>query len=154
MNTLELEESLKNVKNFEGVFSKDMFISSGKIPASYIINTSTSKSIGEHWVAIYILKNLIIYFDSLGGNPFTDYYFKKILQSLKIKNITFSKVKIQGDLSNVCGQYCLFFIHCMSKGMKFDSFLSNFTYSNLYVNDKLVCEYAKKVFNVKNICIC
>ena len=56
--------SSKNEPKFNGVYSRDnlLVIKDG----TYIINLDEYKSIGTHWIALYVNDNNVTYFDSFG----------------------------------------------------------------------------------------
>jgi hypothetical protein len=153
MDSNELKRALRNVPHFKGVFAKDIFYFDGEIPSCYIINTGLSSTIGEHWIGLYILNNVILYFDSLGLSPFNDFYINKLLKSINITNLMYNNIRLQGLMSNVCGQYCIMFISRISNGDSFKKFLLRFSPCNYTNNDKKVSIYAKTKFNVKVKCI-
>ena len=58
----EIKEYYQNEPKFNGVYSRNNLpkIKDG----AYVINLDEYKSIGTHWIALYINGNNIIYFDS------------------------------------------------------------------------------------------
>lgn len=113
MNNHEIEKLFKTHPNlssvYAGVFAKDLIPDKirNRLPAAYIINTGNSSSPGEHWICIYApLRGYIEYFDSYAlrvpnvFKTFMNYCYRR------------SNISVQGIVSTVCGQYCLYYI-CM-----------------------------------------
>src|SRR4051794_26907604 len=76
-------------------------------PYSVVINTDDSTQSGTHWVCVYAPnQNTIEYFDSyaMDPNPNISQYLEKFAKI--VKNTT----SLQGILSGVCGQYCIYFV--------------------------------------------
>ena len=80
------------------------------------------------------------FFDSYGYPP-EHYGFK----SYKIE--TWNKHKLQSSWSNVCGQYCIFYLYHKSRGYSMSKTVNLFT-DNTSINDCNVACYVKKHFNV------
>jgi hypothetical protein len=70
MNTREIERFNRDhvcLASFQGVFSRDTLPSK---PRLLICNTDPSDKPGQHWIAIYVDKNLRgEFFDSFGRHP-------------------------------------------------------------------------------------
>ena len=60
----KIQKYCQNELKFYGVYSRNNLpkIKDG----AYVINLDEFKSVGTHWVALYVNGNNIIYFDSLG----------------------------------------------------------------------------------------
>lgn len=109
MNTFQIENKLAGVKGFRGVYPADKIprlSRPGLYPQTIIVNLHPSHQKGLHWVAICFLrkkgKKILEYFDSYAVNlplPLG-------LEWNFIQNTT----KLQGNRSNVCGQYCVYFV--------------------------------------------
>lgn len=55
---------------FKGVYPCDLLPKRFSLPAAFIINLSSHKTRGSHWVALYIdRKRVAHYFDSFGFSP-------------------------------------------------------------------------------------
>ena len=55
-----------NIPNFRGVFMRDTLPNTPKQRECGIVNFSSSKEIGTHWVCYFKNKSIKIYFDSYG----------------------------------------------------------------------------------------
>ena len=64
LTNLEIQKYYENEHTFNGVYSTNNLpkIKDG----AYVINLDDFKSIGTHWIALYVNGNNIIYFDSFG----------------------------------------------------------------------------------------
>jgi hypothetical protein len=109
------EYGIKHFPNFGGVFAHDEF--KPENDKCYVINTGNSKSMGYHWVGVFVTKPHLFIFDSFHRNP------DKILHDLdKFKGKRAVVVSrwpeaIQKDYiqkeQNICGQLCLAWLHCI-----------------------------------------
>ena len=107
---------LKNCPNFIGAFAQDKLekLMIRKIPVSFIVNLDLSNKSGTHWIAVNVTKNSVEVWDSLA---LPKSYLKKnarylltFLKQFKIGRSLLTCQKIQPDLSNLCGFYCIFFL--------------------------------------------
>ena len=62
---LEIQDCFKNEPRFNGVYSRDNLLKTIKNGA-YVINRDENGDVGTHWIALYVKKNEITYFDSFG----------------------------------------------------------------------------------------
>lgn len=122
------------INNCNGIYSSNdlpTLLKSG----FYIVNTDPNYLPGSHWVALYINKNnYAYYFDSLGNVPINS--VANILDRNKI-TYDYNTKRIQGDKSDVCGDYCLLFVYLACQGYILKSFISLFGDDRQY-NDRLV----------------
>ena len=58
-------------------------------------------------------------------------------------------MKIQSDFTDVCGQYCLVFLHSLDQGNSLEDFQRIFT-SDALKNDTLISQMAKTIALTKN----
>ena len=103
-----------------GVFPSDLipfshFLSSSRESSlCCIANTDPSTKPGTHWVAFYRdLQNdsPLEFFDSYGQSPLSYGFFSGNSKFPKDLPLSFNNTILQSLTSNVCGQYCLLFIH-------------------------------------------
>ena len=68
LTNFEIQKYYQNEPRFNGVNLRNNLpkIKDG----AYVINLDEYKSIGTHWIALYVNKNIIVYFDSSGVNIF------------------------------------------------------------------------------------
>ena len=146
MNTLQIKRALERdtftKKIFGGVFAADELPKiMNTFPCGFVANTDPSTEPGTHWVAFYFpSREKGEFFDSYGYPP-EHYGF----ESYKIE--TWNKHKLQSSWSNVCGQYCIFYLYHKSRGYSMSKIVNLFT-DNTSINDCNVACYVKKHFNV------
>jgi len=88
-----------------------------------------------HWVAIHVDSHGTgHYFDSYGIPPFIPDHIKSLRKNCK--RFRWNSKQLQSETSDVCGQFCLMFLHYMTNGLGFNAFLSNFS-DDLSKNDSL-----------------
>ena len=148
MNTLQIKRALEHnrftKKNFCGVFAADKLPKSvNTFPCRFIANTDPSTEPRTHWVAFYFSsREKGEFFYSYGHPP--EYYG----ESFKFyKPETWNKHKIQSSWSEVCGQYCIFYLYQKSRGYSMSKIVNMFT-DNTNLNDCNVACYVRKHFNV------
>ena len=91
---------------FLGVFPADKIpLPLTKWPAGFVANTDPEGEPGQHWVAMYQKSPFaqLEYFDSYGYDP--SFYDFNLPDSL-----TFSDRQLQSPGSDVCGNYCVYFL--------------------------------------------
>ena len=128
--------------SFNGTFSIDNIPVFNDDVFSIIINLSKQNEIGTHFIAVYVLENKIIYFDSF-GNQLNNSSLKRYLKKYK-KPIILSKIQIQNLLSSHCGFFCIAFILCIENGITLDNFFKKFYRKKLHLND-YICN---KIINI------
>lgn len=117
INYIVMKDELKNIKRKNG---------------GYIINLDNSKSEGAHWTALFIHKNIAVYFDSFGC-PCPE----SIIKFCKSKNshLYFNTRVIQDLDSNLCGFYCIAFLKFVSMSNK-SLLKSSNDFSNMFDNSE------------------
>ena len=147
LNTLQLDKKITS-PGYLGAFPFD------EIPPkpdkklfSLIINTDLHSMPGDHWIVLLFKEPQYYFFDSY-GRSFHDVTFPALF-SKTIKNyigstrFRYNKILLQQFTSNVCGEYCVYFIEeMMNKAFK--SVLGIFS-DNLFLNDQLVSDYVNKM---------
>lgn len=147
MDANQIARFFRYSSTFKGVFPKDILPqrntskSSGR--SGYILNTDISNQPGKHWVALFVDKNTIYYFDSYGGDPFKDVYLSRFIELVgnRRKKVYKNNRRVQQLTSPVCGYYAIAFILYMEKKASYHTFLSLFNKSYSY-NDSLVTRLA------------
>ena len=143
MNSLQIKSvvELLPVKT-KGVFPADLIPKHWEKPAALVFNTDIHTKPGTHWVAIYVNEHGEgIYFDSFGLPPFIEHHIKRIRNNCRIYR--WNNRQIQNYTSDVCGHYCVMFLHIMCGSVDFVRFCDIFT-TDLHKNDVLVREYYEK----------
>ena len=132
-------------RSFNGTFSIDNIPVFDDDVFSIIINLSKQNEIGTHFIAVYVLENKIIYFDSF-GNQLDNSSLKGYLKKYK-KSIIFSNIQLQNLQSSHCGFFCIAFILCIENNITLDNFLKKFYRKKLHLNDYICVEIIKIFIN-------
>ena len=140
--------------SFAGVYARDHLLQTIKarhLPAAYVMNTDPSDKPGQHWVAVYFPplpdSRRPDYFDSYGLTVPAD-----VRQFLKRHGHDSHRVRqnagvsIQGPLTTVCGQYCIYFLAMRCNGRNFDEIMTDFDPNNLTWNDSMVAQWVNRTF--------
>jgi len=138
MNTTQIERILKDVDNFQGVFSVDTL---PPRPRLLVCNTEPSSKSGEHWIAINVDERTGRgeYFDSFGRPPpgvFRDYLNRHCIAWI------YNRKQLQSVVSSFCGYYCCFYCLCKYKLdlPKIVACFTNDTGFNDYIVHSFVCQ--------------
>jgi len=111
----------------------------------FVVNNQNSNHPGEHWLAVCVIDDNYEFFDSyaLGyefyGNEFLNVFkqMKTVVQSNKV---------LQNEYSDVCGQYCLFYIAKKVLGCSLAHIYKYFS-ANTICNDEIVRKFVCKQNN-------
>ena len=102
LNNFEIQKYYQNELRFNGVYSRnDLPVAAVPAPThaaqikdgAYVINLEEYKSIGTHWVALYVNGNNVKYFESFE----VEYNPKEIKKFIGNKNITINIYRIQAN---------------------------------------------------------
>ena len=146
MNTFQIKDILSRDKQtkpyFLGVFARDELPTISKYPACFIFNTDKRNEPGQHWLAIYFVKDKNAeFFDSLGYSP-SFYKVDKFLDRYSKKYI-WNEKRIQGFFSKFCGLYCVFYLYLRFRNKTLKNiqelFDLNFEKNDLFI-EKLIKE--------------
>ena len=135
LTNFEIQKYYQNEPKLNVVYSRNNLptIKDG----AYVINLDEFKSIGSHWIALYVNGNNVIYFDSFG----VEHLPKDIKKFIRNKNIVTNIYRIQAYNSIMYGYFCIGFIDFMLKGKKLLDY-TNLFYPNEYEkNDKIIQKY-------------
>ena len=128
----------------KGVFPADKvpkYIRSG----GFIANTDESYHIGKHWCAFYFNGfGQSEFFDSYGRSP--EYYNRHFALCLRTNSVVrvHNSEKLQNNNSNVCGQYCLFYLIHRVRGQSMREIIQ--TLKTTEHADQYVYDYISKTF--------
>ena len=81
LTNFEIQKYYQNEPKFNDVYSRNNLPKVKDV--AYVINLDDYKSIGTHWIALYVNDNNIIYFDSFG----VEHIPKKIKRFIGKKDI-------------------------------------------------------------------
>ena len=153
MNTIQITHALEQdpitSKKFCGVFPSDKLPRTiDKYPCGFVANTDPSSEPGLHWISIYIsAERKGSFFDSYGkpaefyGTAFVD-----ILNS-QCDEWDFNTRKLQSDWSDVCGQYCVFYLSHRARGYSMNKIVQLFN-GNTMLNDAKVSHFVNTHFRL------
>ena len=112
---------------------------------SLVINTSPSSEPGDHWLALVYQSPFYYFLDSYGRNlqdaTFTQDFVRTMKSYIGHVKVVYQKKLLQQLMSNVCGDYCIYFISELAK-KSFNRVMSVFS-ANLKSNDSYVLKYVK-----------
>lgn len=135
----EIARILNRDHRFGGVYPKNRlpFILVPK-PSGFIINLDENYKPGSHWVAVYFPRNgMAFYFDSFGNYPPEE--IENLLDRNAKNNWSWNKFRFQGDLSVLCGYYCILFLKYAPNYQKFYEKLNpcNFEFNETSIIDQI-----------------
>ena len=144
MNGAEIAAFLRRSRatnsSFQGVFPVDRLPHFVGYPCSIIINSDPASGAGGHWLAVYIDSFQVgYYFDSYGRRP-TDVRVVNFLNSKTVK-WRHNRKRIQGPLSTKCGNFCVYFLHEIARGISPSRVLFFFSSYLFYRNDLIVSRW-------------
>ena len=153
MNTTQiaraLEQDSNTSKKFCGVFPSDKLPEAiDRYPCGFVANTDPSSQPGTHWVAFYFpSESRAEFFDSYGQPP--DYYKDSFGDFIDKHSHEwdFNKRKLQSIWSDVCGQYCIFYLSHRARGHSMNQIVQLFT-ANTVLNDAKVSKFVTQHFKV------
>ena len=107
---IEIQKYYQNEPKFNVVYSRNNLPT--RKDGAYVINLDEYKSIGAHWIPLYVNVNNILYFDSFR----VEHIPREIEKFIGNKNIITNIYRIQAYDSVMCGYFCIGFIDFMLKG--------------------------------------
>ena len=121
LTNFEKQKYYQNDFKFKSVYSK---YNLSKIKdGTYVINLNELKSIGTHWIDLYLDGNNIIHFDGFG----VEHIPKEIKHFIGNTNIITNIYKIQTYNSILCGHFCIKSIDFMLKGKSLLGYINLFS---------------------------
>ena len=123
---------------FTGVFPRDRIPTITQFPCCFILNSDSSNQPGSHWLAIYLPNDCCLeFFDSYALPPsFYGFSFTSTISNNKL---------LQSNSSNVCGQYCIFYLIQRSRGYSMRDIQNMFCLDSNW-NDMRVANFVQKYF--------
>lgn len=141
LNNLQIEEQLKNIEHFRGVFSHDTLPKKIHDEESGVINLDNKNGSGTHWVAYCSTdKSNITYLDSFGLPP-----SDSIASYLKGRghNLLFNSSQFQRMTATpICGYYCIDFIKHLSSPINMSAYdyLLKFKQEPTGINEQIIAK--------------
>lgn len=135
-------------RNFIGVFPADVLPAIQKETA-LIVNTDTHDKEGSHWLAMFIQDEVTLeFFDSFGFPPSAYQPFISEYAS-RFPKVKWNRTSFQSLTSNVCGQYCTYYLLKRCNGISMDYILYLLSLSKK--NDFILYQFFKKKYAVNMI---
>ena len=151
MNTVQITRALRHdpitSKTFCGVFPSDKLPQAiEKYPCGFVANTDPNNKPGIHWVSFYFpTEKKGEFFDSYGHPP--EFYRDSFGDFLEKYSYEYNTRKLQSAWSDVCGQYCMFYLSHRARGHSMNKIVHLFD-NNTMSNDNKVFTFVNKHFNI------
>ena len=152
MYASQIHRILSNDNNasryFAGVFPADR-LPPLKKEAAFVVNTDTHDKIGSHWLSMFISdEDTLEFFDSFGF-PSSMYEPFISQHASAFKNVKYNETTFQSPTSNVCGQYCTYFLLKRCSGFSMEYIVHLLKLSKK--NDFILYNFFKKMYAVNMI---
>ena len=131
----EIQKYYQNKLKFNGFYSRN------NLPrlkdGAYEINLDEYKSMGTHWIALYMSADNIIHFDTFRF----EHVPKEIRKFIGNKNIISNIYRIQAYNLIMCGYFCIGFIDFILKDKSLLDSTNLFSSNDYEKNDKIILKY-------------
>lgn len=98
-----------------GVYAVDEIPQTLPNLSGFITNTDPHQRPGKHWISFFVVSGVLECFDSYGLSP--EYYSKSFKSFMSnYSKIEVNTKRLQSRDTTVCGQYCLFYLMCKTRG--------------------------------------
>ena len=135
LTNYDIQKYYQNEPKFNGAYSKNNL---SKIKdGAYVLNLDEFKSIGTHWIALYVKNNNVTYFGSFK----VEHIPKEIKKIIGNKNIITNIYRIQSCSSIMCGYFCIGFLDFMPEGKSLLDHTNLFSPIDSGKNDKRTLKY-------------
>ena len=137
-------------KFYRGAFPADICFNF-KAPYCVVMNCDSHNGPGSHWIAWFVTKSTIYFFDSMGRSPRDPSLPKEfgLFIKNKKKTVVYNHKVVEGIFSRTCGEFCIFVLWHLCKGNKWKDILNRFdnneTVESTLANDELVQNFVKKL---------
>ena len=133
LTNFEIQTYYQNEPRFNGAYFRDNLPDKIK-DGTYVINLDEHSDIGTHWIALYINKKTVTYFDSFVFEHIPKEIKKFIINKIIIANI----FRLQAYDSIMWGYFCLVFIDFMFNGSSLTDFSNLFSPNNFKRKDDII----------------
>ncbi len=143
-----------NKNGFKGSYAidqiKEIDFDPSEKSISFIMNTEPIAKKDGHWVAIYLNKDNLEYYDSFGDEP-SERFMKEIKKILdkwsptKALQFKINRIKYQRDNSNNCGYFAMKFLIDRYKGIHFKDATGFNKLSNAIKGEKEINAFKKNI---------
>ena len=131
LTNFEIQKYYENESRFNGVFSRENLPNKIKYGA-YVINLDEFEDIGTHLIALFCVRNEVIYFDSFG-----------VEHILGNRNIKANIFRVPENNSIMCGYFCIGFIDFMLAGKTLIDYTALFPPYDFNKNEQIILSYFK-----------
>ena len=133
LTNLEIQAHYQNEPRFNGVYSRYNLPNKIK-DGAYVFNLDEYSDIGTHWIALYVNKKTVTYFDSFE----VEHLPREIKKFINNKNIIAKIFRLQAYDSTMCGYFCIGFIDFMFKSNSLTDFTNFFSPNDFKKNDDII----------------
>lgn len=127
LTTNQIEQQLRGVRFFIGVYAVDQLPEVRSFPATLVVNTDPISESGEHWVALHLHPDRKAdYFCSFGFPPLIP-ELQTFLNRYGKSGRRYNQRTMQDINSSLCGDYCICFVKCVAKGIELPDFVDRFS---------------------------
>ena len=124
LTNFEIQKYYQNEPKFNGVYSRNNL--SEIKDGAYVINLDEYRSIGTHWIVLYVINHNVTCFDNFG----VEHILKEMKTFIEIKNIITNIYRTQADNSIMYRCFCIGIIDFM---LKFKSLLDYFLLTTMKI---------------------
>ena len=135
LTNFEVQNYYQNQPKFNCVYPKNNLTKIKDV--AYVINLDQFKSIGTHWITLYVNGNNVRYFDSFG----VEHIAKKVKKFIGNKNMIANVYTIQACDSIMSGQFYTGFIDFMLQGKSLLHYTNLFSPNEYEKNDEIIVRY-------------
>ena len=133
LTNFEISEYYENEPRFNGLYSRDNLPAKIK-KGAYVTNLDEYEDTGTHWIALYVKRKKVVYFDSFG----VEHVPKEIIKFIKNKDIIANIFRLQAYDSIMCGYFCIKLIDYMFDDKTLIDYTNLFSPHDFKTNDKII----------------
>lgn len=147
LTNVDIDRYYADCPQYGGCFSKDYSLKCEN-SKFYVLNMDSAKGGGTHWILLWLIGDVGVYFDSFGSPP-----PEKVLKRMKeLKKTNISNISIYQDLtSSLCGYYCLWMADELLSNANFSDTLDLLDQRNRSYNEKVIDTWSRKNKRVMKI---
>ena len=134
LTNFEMQKYYQSKPKFNCVYSRNNLLEIKD--EAYVINLDEFKSIGTHWIALYLNGNIVINFDSF----WVEHIPKEIKKFIGNKNIITNIYRIQA-YDSMCGYSSIGFIDFMLKDKSLLDYTNLFSPNKYEKGNKMMLKY-------------
>lgn len=150
MDSYQLRFALLScIDDFTAVCAVDQLREIKQTSFFIVCNNQKSSESGMHWLAFHKTSqsSTIEFFDSFG---FPLQFYPKEMYEFCMKNgssLEYSSTQFQSNLSDVCGNFCLYFLIKRFQQHTYEEILKGFETKNKLYNDTIVTNFVRENFD-------